>query len=121
MGTTKRPNQAPASHDSYTPEGSSKARFWSRIEVWIAVFTTSAILLHLAARFALRLTPAWYLAPLYAVLILGGLPLLVNLSRRVLARDFGSDLIAGVSIVTAVILGEIVVLMLSGGAALEQY
>jgi heavy metal translocating P-type ATPase len=128
METTKRPNSASAFGSgslSYMLEDPSRHRLWSRIEVWIAVFTTSAILLHLAARFAFRLTPAWYLAPLYAVLVIGGLPLLVNLSRRLLARDFGSDLIAGVSIVTAVILGEylvasIVVLMLSGGAALEQ-
>lgn len=41
-------------------------------------------------------------------------------------REFGSDLLAGISIVTSVILGEylagaIVVLMLSGGEALESY
>ncbi|HEY6292176.1 MAG TPA: hypothetical protein VI455_11550 [Terriglobia bacterium] len=42
------------------------------------------------------------------------------------ARQFGSDLLAGISILTSVLLGEdrvgsIVVLMLSGGVALEQY
>src|SRR5690606_33650551 len=41
-------------------------------------------------------------------------------------RRFGSDLLAGISIVTAVLLGEylaatLVVLMLSGGAALESF
>ncbi len=41
-------------------------------------------------------------------------------------REFGSDLLAGISIVTSVILGEylagtLVVLMLSGGEALEAY
>jgi heavy metal translocating P-type ATPase len=131
METIKQPNSAPNSDrsrgsSSYTSEDSSKARFWSRVEGWIAVFATSAILLHLAARFVLKLSPAWYLVPLYAVLVVGGVPLLVNLLRRLVSGDFGSDLIAGVSIVTAVILGEylvasIVVLMLSGGAALEQY
>lgn len=55
-----------------------------------------------------------------------GIPLLVDLLRRVAAREFGSDLLAGLSIVTALLLGEylagaIVILMLSGGAALEQY
>jgi heavy metal translocating P-type ATPase len=103
-----------------------KDAFWNRIEGRIAVFTAAAILLHLAARFIFKMPPAWYLLPLYAVLVLGGLPLLVNLCKKLLARDFGSDLIAGISIVTAVILGEylvasIVGLMLSGGAALEQY
>lgn len=64
--------------------------------------------------------------PLVAVLVLGGVPLVSTLSRKLLAREFGSDLLAGISIVTSVILGEylvgcVVVLMLSGGEALEQF
>jgi hypothetical protein len=64
--------------------------------------------------------------PLFAVLALGGVPLVYTLSRKLLAREFGSDLLAGLSIVTSVILGEylvgcVVVLMLSGGEALEQF
>ncbi|MGA9799200.1 MAG: heavy metal translocating P-type ATPase [Terriglobales bacterium] len=66
------------------------------------------------------------LAPLYGVLLLGGLPLLVTLARKLLAREFGSDLLAGISILTSVLQGEylvgsIVVLMLSGGTALEEF
>jgi hypothetical protein len=46
--------------------------------------------------------------------------------KRSFARHFGSDLLAGISIVTSAVLGEflagsIVVLMLSGGTALEEY
>jgi heavy metal translocating P-type ATPase len=60
------------------------------------------------------------------VLLLGGAPLVLTLSRKLLAREFGSDLLAGISIVTSVLLGEflvgcVVVLMLSGGEALEQF
>ena len=59
-------------------------------------------------------------------LAIGGLPLVAGLAARVVRRDFSSDLLAGFSIVTAVILGEylagtLVVLMLSGGQALESY
>lgn len=66
----------------------------------------------------------WQL-PLIVVLIGGGLPLLVPLARKLLALEFGSDHLAGISIVTSTILGEylvgaIVILMLSGGTALEQ-
>jgi heavy metal translocating P-type ATPase len=48
------------------------------------------------------------------------------LAKRLVRGEFGSDLLAGASIVTAVAMGEylvatIVVLMLSGGTALEQY
>jgi heavy metal translocating P-type ATPase len=53
-------------------------------------------------------------------------PLVVELTVRLLHGEFGSDLLAGVSIVTAVLLeeylaGTLVVLMLSGGAALESF
>jgi hypothetical protein len=33
--------------------------------------------------------------PLFAVLALGGVPLVFTLSRKLLAREFGSDLLAG--------------------------
>lgn len=64
--------------------------------------------------------------PLLVVLIVGGGPLVLDLVRKLLQKNFGSDLLAGISIVTSVILGEylagaFVVLMLSGGEALEGY
>ena len=49
-----------------------------------------------------------------------------DLLRRIIRREFGSDLLAGLSIAASAVLGEylagsIVVLMLSGGTALELY
>jgi heavy metal translocating P-type ATPase len=63
---------------------------------------------------------------LLATLALGGLPLLYDLLRKLLKREFGSDLLGGISIVTSILLGEylagsIIVLMLAGGEALESY
>jgi heavy metal translocating P-type ATPase len=63
--------------------------------------------------------------PLVAMLIAGGIPLVGDLLLKLVTGTFGSDLLAGISIVTAVILGEylagvLVVLMLSGGEALES-
>ncbi len=63
--------------------------------------------------------------PLVAMLLAGGVPLVAGLLRNVARGEFGSDLLAGISIVTSVILGEylagvLVVLMLSGGEALES-
>ncbi|MCE2725179.1 MAG: heavy metal translocating P-type ATPase [Planctomycetaceae bacterium] len=63
--------------------------------------------------------------PLVAALAVGGLPLVWGLARKLFAGTFGSDLLAGISIVTSILLGEylagvLVVLMLSGGAALES-
>jgi heavy metal translocating P-type ATPase len=71
--------------------------------------------------------PPWVVElPLQGILVLGGLPLLADLARKLVALEFGSDLLAGISILTAALLGQylvgaIVVLMLSGGVALEQY
>ena len=63
--------------------------------------------------------------PLYIALA-AGVPLVLDLTLKAARRQFGSDLLAGISIVTAVVLGEylagsLVVLMLSGGKALETF
>ncbi|MFM8414910.1 MAG: HAD-IC family P-type ATPase, partial [Planctomycetota bacterium] len=63
--------------------------------------------------------------PLVVMLIVGGIPLVGDLAVKLFTGTFGSDLLAGVSIVTSMILGEyvagvLVVLMLSGGEALES-
>jgi len=92
----------------------------------IALLALASVLSHLVLRYLLDVPRIVWQAPLILVLIAGGLPLLVPLTRKLLAREFGSDHLAGISIVTSVILGEylvgvIVILMLSGGTALEQF
>jgi heavy metal translocating P-type ATPase len=98
---------------------------WSK-ETWIALLAALGILAHLIGKYALRVPPDFYTPPLFAVLLVGGAPLLFDLLKRAARREFGSDILAGLSIGTSVVLGEylagsIVVLMLSGGAALEHY
>ena len=100
-------------------------------EVVIAAIAIAAILLHLLLRFGVAIEGAflgfpWRDVPLIAALAIGGVPLVAGLAGRLLRREFSSDLLAGMSIITAVILGEylaavLVVLMLSGGEALEAY
>ncbi len=102
---------------------------WSdrhRTTTVIAAFSIAAILAHLALRFGVRATPSTARIPLLITLAIGGVPLLYDLLRKLLTREFGSDLLGGMSIVTSVLLGEylagsIIVLMLSGGEALESY
>ena len=99
---------------------------WRRRTTVIAVVAVVAIVVHLVLRFAFHTSPGAYQIPLLATLALGGIPLVYELFRKLLRREFGSDLLAGLSIVTSVVLGEylagtIVVLMLSGGEALESY
>lgn len=64
--------------------------------------------------------------PVLVVLVGGGAVLVFRLIVGMFKGEFGSDLLAGISIVTSVFLGEylagaLVVLMLSGGTALEEY
>jgi heavy metal translocating P-type ATPase len=92
----------------------------------VALLATTGIAIHVLLRFVLHAAPHVFLVPLYAVLLLGGLPLVIALVRKLAVREFGSDLLAGLSILISVIQGEylvgsIVVLMLSGGTALEEY
>jgi len=97
----------------------------------IATLALVAIALHLVLRYALRLEgAAWGFAladwPLLVALALGGAPLVLELAGNLVRRELSSDLLAGISIVTSVVLGEylagtLVVLMLSGGQALESY
>jgi len=63
---------------------------------------------------------------LLAVLVLGALPLLVETIRRLLHREIGVDIIAILAIGGSLLLheylaGALIVLMLSGGEALEAY
>jgi heavy metal translocating P-type ATPase len=92
----------------------------------IALLTIAGTLLHLVLRYFFNSPRIAWQAPLIVVLIIGGVPLLVPLTQKLLALEFGSDHLAGISIITSVILGEylvaaIVILMLSGGTALEQF
>ena len=99
-------------------------------EVIIALISIAAIGVHLAIRFGVK--PLGMLlgfqpqdVPLLIALVCGT-PLLVWIVAKLVRLDITSDLLAGISIVAAVALGEylagtIVVLMLASGQALEAY
>ncbi|MDO8526111.1 MAG: heavy metal translocating P-type ATPase [Deltaproteobacteria bacterium] len=92
----------------------------------IALIALLAIVSHLVLKYALDSATLFYNAPLLAALFLGGIPLVFALTKKAFKKQFGSDLLAGISIIASVLLGEylagtIVVLMLSGGESLENY
>ena len=99
-------------------------------EVVIAAIASAAIVIHLILRFGLEtsgpvLGVPLSVIPLWVALACGA-PLVVGLAINLARLEFSSDLLAGISIVTSVILGEylagtFVVLMLSGGQALEAF
>lgn len=85
-------------------------------------------LVAIAASLALDMSGAsrtLVIAPLVAMVVIGGVPLVWEITRDLIARTPGADLLAAIAIVTAVLLDEwlvaaIIVLMLSGGEALEE-
>lgn len=98
----------------------------SRRQLYIAALTLVAISVNLILRYGTSLGENAANVPLWIAYALGGVPLVWGLLGNLLRREFGSDLLAGLSIVTSVFLGEylagaLVILMLSGGEALEAY
>ncbi|HKE50347.1 MAG TPA: heavy metal translocating P-type ATPase, partial [Actinomycetes bacterium] len=98
--------------------------FLSSAQGRVAAATLAAILIHLVLATSGASDP-WPDLPLYLVVAIGGLPLVWQVARGIVRREAGTDLLAGMSIVTAGALGEwlvaaIIVLMLAGGEALEE-
>jgi len=84
------------------------------------------IFLYLACRYLFEWSVDQSNYFLFPAFLVGGAPLLFEIVKKAFELDFGSDILAGISIITSLLLGEhlagaIVVLMLSGGSALEQY
>jgi heavy metal translocating P-type ATPase len=136
----RNPTPGPASRGAPTTQSSdpdtaaAKAGIWIRARevVWThrqvltAVLALVAITVHLVLRLGFRTAPGVYHAPLFVAFLAGGSMQVAELLAKAVRREFGSDLLAGISIVTSVLLGEylagvFVILMLSGGETLEVY
>ena len=101
------------------------AALWEMDRSLIAILSAVAIAAYLLLHFSFD-SPRAAEAVLLLALAAGGLPILAGLARALLARHFDTDLLAGISILTAVLVHEylvaaIILLMVSGGAALEGY
>jgi len=64
--------------------------------------------------------------PLWFGVLAGGEPFIVDLVRKALRKEFGADLLAALSVITATIMGQlvvasIIVVMLAGGQKLEEF
>ena len=120
------PRPAPMKPSQKKPLSETLLRLWGRRNTVIAAFSAIAIILYLVLHFAFQLPSDVTRIPLLITLVIGGMPMIFDLLVKLSKREFGSDLLGGISIVTSVLLGEylagsFIVLMLSGGAALESY
>ena len=91
----------------------------------ITVATLVAIVVHLVLWLGIGLEGWARDWPLVLIVVAGGAPLLVDVVRNAVRTRGGADTLAAISIATSVALGEwlvaaIIVLMLSGGEALEE-
>ena len=95
-------------------------------EAWLAGLSVAGIVLHLLLRYAFGAPAPAFQAPLYAVLLIGGPPLVWDILVQIAHREFGSDLLAAIAIVSSLFFGQLlagalVVLMLSGGRTIESF
>ncbi len=132
LATSREPANQPIPRDidqipESAPDHASKwwIFLWQRRQLLIAILALAGIAAHLLLRFVANTTLHTYQLPLLIVLSLGGAPLVLELAAKLYRLQFGSDLLAGISIITSVLLhqylaGALVVLMLSGGEALES-
>ena len=96
------------------------------MEGYIAILAIISITVHLVLQYVTPEFQAYSLYPLYITLAIGGSILILELAQNLINFQFGSDLLAGMSIITAIVLeeylaGSLVVLMLAGGQTLESY
>lgn len=92
----------------------------------IAAISLAAMILHGVLRVASHAAPSVYEVPLLAALVVGGVPLVWDILRQLLRREWGADLLAALSVITALLLreylaGAFIVLMLASGELLEGY
>ncbi len=97
----------------------------TRLKVLSLAAALGGIAIHLVLAFAVHLHGPAANAPLWIGIAVGGFPFLLDLLKKFLHRQFGADLLAGIAVVTAVVMGQfivasIVVVMLAGGQVLED-
>jgi heavy metal translocating P-type ATPase len=112
------------------PATTGRAKALARWRAWrhvaIAILTVACLAAYLLLRFAWKVPEETANWALWIALGCGGGPLVAELAARLWRLEFGSDLLAGISIIVSILLGEylagaLVVLMLSGGEALESF
>ncbi|HET7278088.1 MAG TPA: heavy metal translocating P-type ATPase [Dermatophilaceae bacterium] len=115
------------SHDAPPSAQGRLETFLSTFEGKVAAVSALAIAAHVVLRLLVPdgAESAWALAPLEVVVVAGGAPLAWQVMSALARREAGADLLAVISIVASVWLGEwlvaaILVLMMSGGSALES-
>ncbi len=92
--------------------------------LWIVAFSTLGIALYFLPTSVLPLSIKTYIC--IAVMVLGGVPMLVDILKDIFRGEIGADALAIIALITSFILkeylaGAIIVFMLASGSLLETY
>jgi heavy metal translocating P-type ATPase len=92
-------------------------------QITITLLSIVAIVFHIFLRVFVLPYANW---PLLILLTIGGIPLLIQITYKLIKGDLGADLLAGLALITGIFLQEylasaIIILMLASGQSLERY
>ncbi|HDS3848045.1 heavy metal translocating P-type ATPase [Legionella pneumophila] len=92
-------------------------------QFWITIYSIIAIVLYIIMKI---INVPYINVPLILTIIIGGLPLFIQISIKLVQGDLGADTLAALSLITGVILHEylaacLIILMLASGQTLEVY
>ena len=92
-------------------------------QLLLSVASISSLVIHYFAKFALKIDENY---SLFFVLIVGGIPLLIQIFLKIIKGNLGADLIAFMALILAIYLqenvaGVLIILMLASSQALEEF
>ncbi|HZC07648.1 MAG TPA: heavy metal translocating P-type ATPase [Ktedonobacterales bacterium] len=122
----RTPRTTPAEERPPSAGAESRATTLWRLARRYPIPLVAAGLLLISGMLALAAPANLWRWPLLLIIVVGGAPLLIETARQLVHREFGVDLLAAMAIVGSLLLGEylagaVIVLMLSGGEALEAF
>ncbi len=99
------------------------ASFAAKWQIFIVIASIAAIALHFILHFA---QPATQNFPLFFIILIGGVPLFLQIIFKMLKGNLGADLLAAIALGVAIFVGQylaslLLIIMLAGGQALEFY
>ena len=97
--------------------------FKDKWQLLLSVASVTSLVIHYFAKFALKIDENY---SLFFVLIVGGIPLLIQIFLKIIKGNLGADLIAFMALILAIYLhenvaGVLIILMLASSQALEEF
>ena len=97
--------------------------FKDKWQLLLSIVSVASLVIHYFAKFALKIDENY---SLFFVLIVGGIPLLIQIFLKIIKGNLGADLIAFMALILAIYLhenvaGVLIILMLASSQALEEF